>query len=410
MSNKKTTEQFKKEVKELEGDGYTVLGEYINNKAKIKMRHNCEACGNHEYEVRPNDFLQGYRCPACGKTKKQTNAQFIKRVSEKYGNDYTILTEYTSSNTNIVVKHNSDNCNYHEFETTPNKFLNQGQGCPVCYKKRNRTTEWFKNEVSNQVGNEYEVIGEFTSTNHKVKFRHNCEKCKNHEFEMVASCFIDKKQRCPKCSGRMRKTTEIFKDDVLERVNQEYTVLGEYKNNSTKIKMKHNTCGHEYEVPPKSFLRGDRCPKCARNNSESKNSVLIKNYLDEKAIPYEIEYKFDDKTIQNKPFDFLITVNGENLLLEYDGKQHFKKSFGESQDEFEKQLESDIIKDKFCMENNIKLVRIPYTLTEEEIVSVMDELMHNNTEKINNCLIIEGMEYVKLPEIYKTCRQIGSDR
>jgi len=62
MSLKKTTEQFSKEVKEMTNGEYEVLGEYQNNKTKIKIKH--ITCGN-VYEVRPNDFQQGYRCPKC---------------------------------------------------------------------------------------------------------------------------------------------------------------------------------------------------------------------------------------------------------------------------------------------------------------------------------------------------------
>ena len=60
---------FKKEVFNLVGDEYTVLGDYVNNKVKILMRHN--VCGN-EYTTRPNDFQQGHRCPICLKNSKES--------------------------------------------------------------------------------------------------------------------------------------------------------------------------------------------------------------------------------------------------------------------------------------------------------------------------------------------------
>lgn len=64
---KKTTEDFKKDVYELVGDEYSVLGEYINRKIKIQMRHNI--CGN-KYEVAPSGFIfQGSRCPKCSRRK-----------------------------------------------------------------------------------------------------------------------------------------------------------------------------------------------------------------------------------------------------------------------------------------------------------------------------------------------------
>ena len=59
------------------------------------------------------------------------------------------------------------------------------------------------------------------------------------------------------------KTTEQFKSEVASLVGDEYSVLGKYKTNRIKTEMRHNTCGHKYEVTPNNFLRGSRCPKCA---------------------------------------------------------------------------------------------------------------------------------------------------
>lgn len=59
---KKTTEQFKEEVYNLVNTEYSVLGEYIDSKEKILMKHNI--C-HHEWLVEPNRFIQGGRCPRC---------------------------------------------------------------------------------------------------------------------------------------------------------------------------------------------------------------------------------------------------------------------------------------------------------------------------------------------------------
>ena len=63
----KTTEEFKKEIYNKYGSEYEVLGEYINNHTKIKVRHKC----GYRYGVRPNNLLNGNGCPVCsGKTAK----------------------------------------------------------------------------------------------------------------------------------------------------------------------------------------------------------------------------------------------------------------------------------------------------------------------------------------------------
>jgi very-short-patch-repair endonuclease len=58
-------------------------------------------------------------------------------------------------------------------------------------------------------------------------------------------------------------------------------------------------------------------------------------------------------------FDFYLPE--QSICIEYDGLQHFKpidyfggvKSFNELK-------QRDSIKDKYCLENNIKLIRIPF--------------------------------------------------
>lgn len=63
-----------------------------------------------------------------------------------------------------------------------------------------------------------------------------------------------------------RKTQEEFVDEVFERCGDEYSVIGQYKNANTKIKMKHNNCCckqgfYEWDVTPHNFLDSNRrCP------------------------------------------------------------------------------------------------------------------------------------------------------
>ena len=63
-----------------------------------------------------------------------------------------------------------------------------------------------------------------------------------------------------------------------------------------------------------------------------------------------------------------------NLAIEYDGQQHYKpiEKFG-GQEEFEKTIYRDKLKDKYCNDNNIQLIRIPY-YDFNNIESILDNL------------------------------------
>lgn len=78
----KSNKEFTDEFYDLVGNEYTILSKYKGNKKKITVRHNCESCGNYEYEATPSHFLSGERCPKCSISKGE------KRISEYLINNY----------------------------------------------------------------------------------------------------------------------------------------------------------------------------------------------------------------------------------------------------------------------------------------------------------------------------------
>ena len=58
-------------------------------------------------------------------------------------------------------------------------------------------------------------------------------------------------------------------------------------------------------------------------------------------------------------FDFFLPKY--NILIEYDGEQHFtNSSYYGGENEFNKRIEYDNIKNTYCKNNDIFLLRIPY--------------------------------------------------
>ena len=171
---------------------------------------------------------------------------------------------------------------------------------------RKKTTNIFKEEVYNKVGDEYTVLGEYIGANDKILMKHN--KC-GYEYEVIPAGFL-KGRRCPNCSERMKKDTKLFKKEVYEQVGNEYTVLGEYIGSNKKILMKHNKCGHEYEVLPTAFLQGNRCLYCFRNRKKldlDKKAKIFREKLKEKndesrkyANNYKQRWTYDDIKLLEK--------------------------------------------------------------------------------------------------------------
>lgn len=129
---------------------------------------------------------------------------------------------------------------------------------------RKKTDAEFKKEVYDLVGNEYTFLDAYVNANTKVKVRHN--KCGN-VYDARPSGFL-MGHRCPYCaklsrSNKLAKTNDKFKQEIFNLVGDEYTLLDSYVNAMTKLRVKHNKCGHTYGVRPHDFLKGSRCPYCS---------------------------------------------------------------------------------------------------------------------------------------------------
>lgn len=109
--------------------------------------------------------------------------------------------------------------------------------------------------------------------------------------------------------------------------------------------------------------------------NRSKGELYIEEILQNFNITFEKQKRF--KLCKNKkplPFDFYIPKY--NACIEYDGEQHYKPIdfWGGKKRFLERQL-NDKIKNDFCCENNITLIRIPYTKTKQEIFEIINNLM-----------------------------------
>lgn len=96
----------------------------------------------------------------------------------------------------------------------------------------------------------------------------------------------------------------------------------------------------------------------------SAGEAKISQILTELQLEYKKEYIFKD--YPNARFDFALLKNNQvYCLIEYDGPQHFintANSGGWNTIERYKTIThpKDLEKNKYCQDNNIPLIRIPY--------------------------------------------------
>lgn len=94
---------------------------------------------------------------------------------------------------------------------------------------------------------------------------------------------------------------------------------------------------------------------------------FIADILSEYKINYIPQARFSEcRNIYPLPFDFYLY--DYNTIIEYDGEQHSRPiDFFGGEESFNKTTHNDTIKNNYCLEHHINLIRLPYSFTREEI-------------------------------------------
>ena len=150
------------------------------------------------------------------------------------------------------------------------------------------------------------------------------------------------------------------------------------------IKNRHTTwlcecsCGNRLVVDV-GRLRSGNTKSCGCVVSAGEESIV--KFLDEHKICYERQKIFigcKDK----KPLKFDIWLPMHGMCIEFDGVQHHQvvKSWNDTEENFKDRQRRDAIKTKYCEENDIVLLRIPYW-EKDNIESILNDwLFFNDTE------------------------------
>ena len=321
---------------------------------------------------------------AATKSYEERKQDFLNRLKKLYP-DYTLISEYINNDTFITLKHKDG----YIWKTKP-RYLNGIRQCKeISLKEKSKnTTPFTKESILQRIKEKFpndsydiEFPDEIKNQFDKIKITHN--KC-NKTYEMNIKGFISRKKGCPFCYGKTPKTVEGINKEFQSREDlKDYECTEVYKitghvyghiihhcdkchNNEFNIRISDMLSKHE-----------QRCKICSIIEHESKAVKKIKKYLNDNNISYKQEKKF--KTCKDKqllPFDFYL--EDYDLLIEYDGKQHYKNSFGE--ESFKLCQKHDEIKNEWCKKYNKDLLRINY---KQDPISVLDNYLKENYELVN---------------------------
>ena len=291
---------------------------------------------------------------------KKDTEWFKNKIKNKYGNKVILLSEYNGSLNKVKIKTYCEKHGWNEKElNAKNIFATSFTLCEKCsYENRNMDNnkkskeelyEEFKKIIENKNGKL--ITDKWTRS--KSTYKIECDK--GHIFETTADSIMNKKQWCPYCYGR-RGDFESRCIDIIK--NNDGELLSNYVNAETHLKVKCNKDNFVWYITPANLNKGRWCPVCNMNISERvPYDYMVKLGLN--VVPQYKFYNLRSKTNTELKFDFGIIDDNNNIicLIEIDDDEHRYNHTTERRIEA---INRDRMKDKYCEDNNINLIRIPY--------------------------------------------------
>jgi len=302
---KKTTLDFINEMK-IVNPNIIILGEYINNKTKIKCKCNID---NTEWMVKPNNLLSGSGCPVCGKKKQiskivKTNQEFLEQLNNINPN-IEVLSTYKGNRKHVLCRCKIDN---YQWDNTPTHLL-YGQGCPLCSNraiKIGTNDLWTTNpEIAKLLANPDDGY-KFTYGSGK-SLSWKCPNCGEIINNVKIKDVYNQGLSCPKCGDGVSYPNK-FMYNLLKYLNIQF--INEYKPNWCKFEINNaNKYGvYDFYLPLYNILiemdgglghghktRGKITPKESKLIDDIKDKLAFKNNI--KVIRIDCNYisynKFD---------------------------------------------------------------------------------------------------------------------
>ncbi len=397
--------------------GYILLSKkYKNGKDILKFKHlKCNTIFKYTITA-----MQKYGCPICAKEikNKKRNKTLLENRGSLMDNFPDVAKTWSSLNSktpkDVLSSTGEDawwTCNIEDHPDYLMKISKRTNsinpiGCPICgelkRKKNKRETdmkksmsvsefrpdlisEWSINNINPpeyySYGSHEKVLwicdlhGEYLSSIKGRTTRNSgcleCGKIKQQSSSIsnkINNTGISFKTFRPDLSDEWSEINEKLPENFLPKSNKyawwKCSIHGDY-----------------YCKISDRVLKNTGCPLCSVSSGEKR----ILYFLESIGLTINknlfLEKKFKDCKNKNPlPFDFYIPIL--NLLIEYDGQQHFKEvrfggmSSGEAKKNFVEQKKRDKIKNKFCKKEGYNLLRISY-LEFNNIELILEKTLKN---------------------------------
>lgn len=225
---------------------------------------------------------------------------------------------------------------------------------------------------------DYSLV-DFKNTSTKVKVicpKHKDDMVKQfgvNYFEVYPNTHVQGKGVCPFENKRKeRKYSDEDMKSAAANVRSKTEFETKFPNEYYSARQRNKSLPGFYEEITKHFTGVNKY-----YGPEEIDKILKNNNID-----FVREKTFNDchnskegKFCRKLPFDFFIP--SLNTLIEFDGEQHFKPSNKFGMDKFIKGQQYDKIKNDYCKNNNLNLIRISYKINYNNLESELIKSLNN---------------------------------
>ena len=324
-----------------------------------KAWFHCSKC-NHDFECSIHNVIKGKWCPYCSNKKLCDDSDCTQCFEKSFAShsmaeqwNYTrnddITPRYVFKNSHNKYWFHCPDCN-HDFENTLGKISSSGRRCQYCSNRKlcddSDCTQCFeKSFASHSMAEQWNYTRNgnkkprymFKSANTKMWFR--CKDC-NHDVHMslnsissrnakchyccIPSKMLCKNDDCSHCHERSFASHSKAKHCHPTRngdINPRYM----FKSANRKLWFLCQDCGLDFHAKVCNITSTGNhwCPHCV-NKTEKKLFTWLKALCSEWKAQFRADWCRNTKTGKYLPFDFV--HHRHKLILELDGRQHFKQT------------------------------------------------------------------------------------
>ena len=208
--------------------------------------------------------------------------------------------------------------------------------------------------------------------------------CTKHhkEFTKCYSTIISSASGCDECyKERIQTLSGVSETEFLERLllsHPEIELVGDYTIYNSPAQFYCKT--HDYyftDIPRNIILRNSCCAKGVKYSKQEKMCRILESW----GYRVEREKIFEECKDKNVlPFDCYLT--DFNIVCEYDGEGHYMPIKYNGCDDLtalqhmEYIQDHDKIKNTYCHQNNIPIIRVPYYMQDDMEYYLFDKLVN----------------------------------